>query len=395
MLKLLSRPFLRNYYVPMNPKRLVFLIVSLSYAGAQTQMLALAKTLKARGWDIKVITMMTPEGQTIVPMLEELNIPWVSLDVARGSGNPFRAMFKLCSILQKWQPTILHSHMIHANILARLVRLVIPVPIVICTAHNTIEGGRSREMIYRFTDFLCDHTTNVSQAAVDRYIKVGVAPKHKISLLRNGIDVSGFLPKPDVRAALRQSLNLGDSFTYLAVGRLDDQKDYDTMLKAFAHARERESQLLIVGEGPHLEKLESLSKELKLETRVHFLGVRRDVPDLMQAADAYLMSSVMEGLPMVLLEAAASALPIITTDVGGNREIVLEDESGFMVPAQDPQALTKAIDKLHHTKAKERKIMGKQGRKYVKETYALEAIVDQWESLYKGWMRQKGIKQVT
>lgn len=68
----------------MNPKRLVFLIVSLSYAGAQTQMLALAKTLKARGWDIKVITMMKPEGQTIVPMLEELEIPWASLDVVKG-----------------------------------------------------------------------------------------------------------------------------------------------------------------------------------------------------------------------------------------------------------------------------------------------------------------------
>ena len=79
----------------MNPKRLVFLIVSLSYAGAQTQMLALAKTLKARGWDIKVITMMKPEGPTIVPMLEELNIPWASLDVARGSSNPLGPVFKL------------------------------------------------------------------------------------------------------------------------------------------------------------------------------------------------------------------------------------------------------------------------------------------------------------
>jgi glycosyltransferase involved in cell wall biosynthesis len=387
-MQLLRKPFSKSYYIPMNPKRLVFLIVSLSYAGAQTQMLALANTLKARGWDIRVITMMTPEGQTIVPMLEELNIPWVSLDVARGSSNPLGPVFKLRTILREYQPTILHSHMIHANILARLTRVFTSIPVVICTAHNTIEGGRAREIIYRLTDPLCDHTTNVSQAAVDRYIKVGVAPQRKISLLRNGIDVSRFLPKSEVRNTLRQKLNLGDTFTYLAVGRLDDQKDYDTMLRAFAHTREKNTKLLIVGEGPHLEKLKALTRELKLETRIQFLGVRSDVPDLMQATDAYLMSSVMEGLPMVILEAAASALPIVTTDVGGNREIVSE-KSGFIVPPSDVQALTRAIDKLNHTKAKDREAMGKHGREYVKHNYDLAAIVDQWERLYAKFMKQK------
>ncbi len=378
----------------MNPKRLVFLIVSLSYAGAQTQMLALAKTLKARGWDIKVITMMKPEGQTIVPMLEELEIPWASLDVVKGSRNPLAPVFRLREILRQWKPIILHSHMIHANILARVVRMVNPVPVVICTAHNTIEGGRVREMIYRLTDPLCEHTTNVSQVAVDRYIQVGVAPKNKISLLRNGIDVSRFASRPGIRADTRQSLKLGNTFTYLAVGRLDDQKDFSTMLRAFALSKDKQSKLLIVGEGPHLEMLQDFTQELKLESRVQFLGVRSDVPDLMQAADAYLMSSVMEGLPMVLLEAAASGLPIITTDVGGNREIVLEGENGFLVPHSNPEALAKAIQTLTKTNLKEREIMGKRGRKYVKETYDLNTIVDAWEQLYAHWMKRKGMTRV-
>ncbi len=387
----------------MNPKRLVFLIVSLSYAGAQTQMLALAKTLKARGWDIKVITMMKPEGPTIVPMLEELNIPWTSLDVARGSSNPLGPVFKLRAILKEWQPTILHSHMIHANILARLARIFTAVPVLICTAHNTVEGGPLRDKIYRLTDFLCDHTTNVSQVAVERYIKMGIAPKHKISLLRNGIDVSRFEPKtfetksfeakPNVRTILRQSLGLDDTFTFLAIGRLDDQKDFSTMLKAFAAVQDKQSNLLIVGEGPHQEMLETLVKELALESRVKFLGVRRDIPDLMQAADAYLMSSVMEGLPMVLLEAAASSLPIVATNVGGNCEIVLDGENGFLVPPSNPQALTEAIDKLMHTTTSERELMGRRGHKHIQETYSLNTIVDEWEKLYTHWMKRKGIKK--
>jgi glycosyltransferase involved in cell wall biosynthesis len=113
----------------------------------------------------------------------------------------------------------------------------------------------------------------------------------------------------------------------------------------------------------------------------------------MQAADAYLMSSVMEGLPMVLLEAAASGLPIVSTDVGGNREIVLEGKNGFLVPPGDPQALAEAIDKLMQAKASEREIMGKRGRKHIQETYSLDTIVNEWEKHYSYWMKRKGIKQ--
>ena len=375
----------------MNPKCLVFLIVSLSYAGAQTQMLALAKTLKARGWEIKVITMMKPEGSTIVPMLEALDIEWASLDVTRGSSNPLSPISNLRNLVKKWRPTILHSHMIHANILARLARLVTPIPILICTAHNTVEGGRTREIMYRLTDPLCDYTTNVSQVAVTRYIKEGIAPKNKISLLPNGLDSSQFKSNPGARSRLRETLGLGNDFSWLAVGRLDDQKDFSTMLKAFAALKHLQSKLLIVGEGPHLEMLQTLVKDLKLETRVSFLGVRRDVPDIMNAVDAYLMSSVMEGLPMVLLEAAASRLPIVSSDVGGNREIVLEGQSGFLVPHSQPQALANAMQKLMDLSPKEQQSMGQKGREHVIATYDLEHVVDQWEALYSKHMKAKKI----
>jgi glycosyltransferase involved in cell wall biosynthesis len=373
----------------MNPKRLVFLIVSLSYAGAQTQMLALAKTLQARGWDIKVVTMMKPEGSTIVPMLEALDIPWASLDVTRGSSNPLEPILKLRKILKKWQPTILHSHMIHANILARLARLVASIPILICTAHNTVEGGPIREIMYRLTDPLCDTTTNVSQVAVERYIKMGIAPRNKISLLPNGIDSTRFKSNPEARVKVRETLGLENDFSWLAVGRLDDQKDFTSMIKAFSMLKNTKSRLLIVGEGPHLEVLQTLLKELKLESRVKLLGVRQDVPELMNAVDGYVMSSVMEGLPMVLLEAAASGLPIVSTDVGGNREVVLEGQNGFLVPHSQPQALAEAMQKLMDLPSVQQQSMGQKGREHVSKTYDLEGIVDQWEALYAKWIKAK------
>lgn len=368
-------------------KSLVFVITDYPYGGAQTQVIDLAIRLKARGWKVGVISIMTPEAPPLMKMLEDANIPWKTLDVQRGNISP-GIFFKMRSILKEWQPSIVHSHMVHANIFTRLARVISPMPVLICTAHNINEGGKARMLAYCFTDFLCEHTTNVSVAAVQRYIDIQAAPKQKISFIPNGIDFSRFCPNPNARKLLRSMLNLEGQFMWLAVGRLEEQKDYPNMLKAFSHMPEHH-RLLIVGEGPLLASLQELAQSLRVDSRVSFLGRRTDVPDLMNAADSYLMSSAYEGLPMVLLEAAATELPMVVTDVGGNREIVLEGQSGYLVKAHDPDALAKAMQKLVNLEASERKAMGQRGREHVIATYDLEHVVDQWEALYFKWMAKK------
>jgi glycosyltransferase involved in cell wall biosynthesis len=190
-------------------------------------------------------------------------------------------------------------------------------------------------------------------------------------------------------------LGIEDKFVWLAVGRFEEAKDYPNMLNAFAKVvlERNDSVLLIAGQGSLMEKAKRLVDELNITTHVYFLGVRKDIPALMNAADAYVMSSSWEGMPLVLLEASAIGLPIVTTDVGGNREIVIDGKSGFLVPPKNSEALAQAMLKMMDLPEELRKSMGQAGRKYIEENYSLEHVVDIWEELYIEFTKNKGINK--
>lgn len=371
--------------------RLLFLITGLAYGGAETQLVRLATRLKARGWEVRVVSLMPPKAY--VEELERAGILVASLEIRRKLPDP-RPVIRLARLFRAWRPQIVHSHMVHANLFARVVRLLAPVPVLVCTAHNIGEGCRPRELLYWISDPLCDLTTQVSQAGLERYVRVGAVPRHKIRYIPNGVDTGRFRSDPETRQGLREELGLGTAFVWLAVGRFDVQKDYPTMLQAFARvARERrEALLLITGDGSLRPAMERLALELGLRDQVKFLGIRRDVPELMNAADAYVMSSAWEGMPMVLLEASATALPIVATDVGGNSEVVIEGESGFLVHPKDPEALAQAMLRLMGLPEEERRRMGEVGRRHVEQNYALDRVVDRWEALYGELLRWKDMK---
>jgi glycosyltransferase involved in cell wall biosynthesis len=276
--------------------------------------------------------------------------------------------------------------MVHANLLARLARPLGRAPVLVCTAHNLTEGARWRELAYRLTDRLATLSTNVCQAAVDRFVAVGAVPAGRMRYVPNGLDLEAFAPDPLRRAQTRAALGLDDRFVWLAVGRLEAQKDYPTMLRAVRDAvRERaDLTVLIVSAGPDREALEAERVALGLsDAQVRFLGARSDVPDLMWAADAYLMSSAWEGLPMVLLEASAAQLPIVATDVGGNAEIVIDGVSGLLTAAGDATALAAAMTRLMALSSAERHTWGRAGRDHVEASFRLDRVVDRWEALYR------------
>ncbi|MER3479063.1 MAG: glycosyl transferase family 1 [Meiothermus sp.] len=367
------------------------LTTGLAYGGAETQLVRLATRLKARGWDVRVVSMLPP--QAYVEELESAGIPVDSLGMRRGVPDP-RAIFRLAGILRRERPLVLHSHMVHANLLARLARPLVRVPVLVCTAHNIIEGGRHRELAYRLTDPLCDITTQVSRAGLERYVKVGAVPAHKIRFVPNGVDTDRFQPDQDARNRLRKELGLGTEFAWLAVGRFEEAKDYPNMLRAFARVQKArpDARLLIAGQGPSRAEAEELVAKLGLTEVVRFLGVRKDIPELLNAADAYVMSSAWEGMPMVLLEASASGLPVVATHVGGNAEVVLDGQSGFLVPPKDPEALAGAMLRLMSLSPEAREAMGRAGRAHVEANYALDRVVDRWEALYKELLERKGIR---
>jgi glycosyltransferase involved in cell wall biosynthesis len=363
-------------------KRILMLSTCMGLGGADQQILYLVRTLLKRGYEIQIVS-MTPLGAMGEEAQSE-GLPIQSLNMKRGVPDP-KAIFKLARILHKWQPDILHSHMVHANFLARVSRLFANVPVLVCTTSNINEGGRWREIVYQLTDFLCDITTQKSLAGADRYTNIKAVPTTKIRVIPNGIDIQKFKPNLEVKQRLRHELSLERQFIGLAVGRFRPPKDYPNLLQAFSRikANSINTVLIIVGEGTLKPEMQALAKTIDIHEQVKFLEPRRDIPDLMNIADAYIMSSAWEGMPMVLLEAASVGLPIVATDVGGTREIVLDGKNGFLVPPRHPDALAQALERMMNLSPQERQQMGQFSRKHIELHYSIERVVDRWEELYQ------------
>lgn len=371
------------------------LITTLRFGGAETQLVRLSTELKARGWEVAVACMIAPSSHT--ETLEQHGIPVYSLGMNRGVPDP-RALLRLAKLIRKFNPDVLHAHMVHANLLGRLTRLICPIPVVVCTAHNLREtsekGGPTwhKELLYRLTDSLADRTTIICNAAYYRYIRTKAVPKAKLQMIPNGVDTDKFAPCDEVRERVRKDLNLGDSFVWLAVGRLVEQKDYPNLFSALTRLPEGNWRVLIAGNGPLEAQLKTMVDELAMADRVQFIGTRSNMADLFKASDAYVMSSSFEGLSMALLEAAASALPAVVTDVGGNRDLVLDGQTGYVVPPANPQALANAISKLMDLPDAERRELGTFARSHCVDNYRFQTVGDEWVRLYRGFMIRNGTR---
>jgi glycosyltransferase involved in cell wall biosynthesis len=362
--------------------RILILSTSMGMGGADQQILILARSMRARGHDVRIVA-LTPLGPMGLEAQRE-GIPTESLELRRNAGDLPR-IARLVRMIREWRPDILHTHMVHANLLGRAVRPLAPVGALVSTIHSISDGGRLRMAGYRLTNGLVDRVTIISRLAADRYVKIGAVPVARLEVIPNTVDLERFRPSSEARIAIRKELGVGDEFVWLAVGRFQPAKDYPTMIAAFARvARSSTSRLILVGQGPLRGEVETLSRAEGIEERVRFLGVRRDVPDLMSGADGYVLSSAWEGMPVVLLEAAAVGLPIVATRVGGVAEVVEDRVTGSLVQPGDPAALATAMQGVEALTPEERLAMGKRGRALVQERYSTDSVMAMWERLYAG-----------
>jgi len=372
--------------------RVMFLSTSMGMGGADKQLLSAAQLMHAQGHDVCIVS-LTELGPMGLEARSQ-GIRTESLDMRRGVPDP-RGLIRLIRLVRAWRPDVLHSHMVHANLMARVVRLFARIPVMVSTIHNIYEGGPLWMAAYRISNGLVDHMTIISEAAADRFVNERIVPRELLTCVPNGVDTERFRQvATGTRAALRSSIGVKDhEFAWLAVGRFELAKDYPNMLRAFAQVRQRESEavLLLVGHGSLQQETESLAQSLGLGDRVRFLGVRSDVPEVMASADGYVMSSAWEGMPIALLEAAAAGLPIVATRVGGNHEVVRDGESGYLVSARDHEALGQAMLRLMQQAPEERRAMGERGQEHVRVHYGLGRVVQRWEDLYRQVSARKGL----
>jgi len=376
--------------------RILMLSTALGWGGgAEEQVMLLSLGLRARGWNVKIVSLLP-----LYPLsteLESSDIPVCSLHMKRGVPDP-RAMLRLRKELRSFQPDVVHCHMPQANLLARAVRPFCPFPVLISTLHNlTMEringsSGRFLEVAHGWTDRYSDLTTVICTPAVRSYVERGAVPADKIAVLYNGVNSAKFQPDLVARNRLREELNLHNQFVWLAIGRFEKAKAYPNMIRAFAKVVAGTTEkplLLICGRGSLENAIRKQVRESGLEKYVKFVGVRPDISDVMNAADGFVMSSYLEGLPMVLLQASSIGMPIVATDVGGNAEIVINGVNGYTVPPGDDEALARGITRVMQLPAAERALMAERGRQLIRRNFEIERILDRWETIYQNNLANK------
>ncbi len=362
--------------------RVGLLATNLARGGAEGQVALLAAGLRCQGWEVSVISLVRPSA--FEHELNSAGIPVLSLNLHPGTWNPL-GYTRLAAVLRRLRPQILHSHMFHANLLARAARLLCPVPVLISTLHSAAESGREsadvrwRDRLYRLTDPFADATVAVSEAVAARHAAARAVSTRRLRVIPNAVDTTLFQPDDGRRERVRHALGLGAEFTWLAVGRLMWKKGYETMLRAFS--RLGGGALLVAGAGPQEGQLRRLAGELGADVR--FLGERQDIADLMSACDGFVNASLVEGLPVSLLEASSSGLPLVASDTGGVSEIVVHERTGYLVSPGDVGALAGAMSRLMSLSTAERSRLGLAAREHVVSRFEACVVLANWEELYR------------
>lgn len=327
--------------------RIAVMTVSIrSDGGAEVLIRTLIDELDGRPYDIELFTMRELRSE-VVHSLDSIHKVDIRTFPAHRLVSP-RRFVKLFRALRDGHYDVIHTNLPAMNILGTLCGRLLGVPVV-ATLHNSETSADAHWYQGKLETFLLRRYTTRIVAVGDRTAasrRARLAPR-EVHVLHNAVAPSEPLSEVE-RSALRSTIMTDPtSKLLLSVGRLTDQKAHDDLIRAMVEVRCRRPsvELAVAGRGDRLGELTALADELGCSDSVHLLGSRQDVRSLMRAADALVISSLWEGLPIVLLEAMEAGLPVVSTDVGDIGPLVRE-EFGRLVSPGDPHSLADAIVQL-------------------------------------------------
>lgn len=280
---------------------------------------------------------------------------------------------QMVRLFRAGQFDVVHTHNTYPHLWGTLAARLAGVPVVVQTRHGQRAGhGWKSSFQYRLAARWVDRVITVSDDAARLSREFDRLPASKIQRIWNGIDLTNFAYRGPVEAPIA-----------ISVARLSAEKDFPTLIRAAGlAAREVPGfRLRIVGNGSERSRLEALAAT-EAPGVVEFLGERTDVPELLAQAGFFVTSSLTEGISLTLLEAMAVGLPVVATAVGGNPEIVVEGETGRLVPAADPHALARAMIRTCST-PETWQAMGQAGRTRVQEHFEARRMIADYEALYR------------
>ncbi len=284
--------------------------------------------------------------------------------------------------LRDTKPTIVHTFLLTASLYGRLAAILEHVPIVIGTEVNIYERKRPHHVLAeRMLMSKTDRVIVSANSVRDFYVDQIHADPGKIDVVYNAVDWKA-TQATMARDAIRASLGLRpDAKVAGVIARLTEQKGHRFLLQALTTPALADVQLLVVGDGDLREALKAEAQDLGLSSRVHFLGARRDLGNLLAAMDVFVMPSLWEGLPLSMILAMGAALPVVATEVAGIPEIVVDRQTGWLVPAGNSLALATALAEVFADPARARNV-GAAARAFVLPRFGVEGYIDAVVGLY-------------
>lgn len=366
--------------------KVLLLVATLRVGGAERIVSALARHLAAARWPVTVASMYDPFGSPIEAELRAANVPLVFL--GKRPGLDLRVIPRLARVLRTSRPDVIHTNGVVLRY-AFLSLLFGPRPPVIHTVHNVAQHEADPAGVaLNFVAF----RTGVSPVAIGDAVASSIRSVYKLEarrLIPNGIPVQAYAHVEGARRDVRAELGIAaDAPVFLAVGRMMAQKNHVLLLDALASERLARlgARLLLAGDGELRDVLRRRVRERGIEGRVHFLGVRSDVPRLLSASDVFVLSSSWEGNPLSVMEAMAASVPVVATAVGCVPELV-PPEAGRLIPSGDRAALEAALYALAADLPGARE-MGLAAGRVARERFDEAVMVRAYQQLYRevaGW----------
>jgi glycosyltransferase involved in cell wall biosynthesis len=314
---------------------------------------------------------------------------FIELEHVRRALSPWHdslGLLELATIVRRERPHIVHVNSAKAAALGRVAAWLTRVPIRIYTVHGwsyTAYTGAS-SALYLWVERLLRPLTTVTVCVAESERRAGLEARTcdeaTTVVIHNGVD----LTRPTAPGSAAERCRL------VTVGRLQAPKDTLTLVRALAELPRGVCEAVIVGDGPDRTTVENEVRRLGLESVVQLAGERNDVPELLAASDVFVLSSRSEGLPLSILEAMAAGLPVVATSVGGVSELVVEEETGLLVPPGDPQALAGAIERLLGDSTLRRRLGGA-GRLRAEQRFDLVSTCQAHLDLYSALLAAAGL----
>ncbi len=371
----------------MRPCKILITTSVLNRRGAERMILELAARLDRARFRPSVACLRAE-----TPYLEEFRARGIEVRLFGMTGyfqlRPLREFYRF---LRAERFDLVHTHLYRDAVYARPLGKLSGAAVV-STLHNSyVWRSRAQLRLDSFTARWADRLTAVSAAVKKFAVEREGIPADKIRVLHNGIETSRYRVEPGTREKMRELFGIGpDGFLIGSLGHLGEQKGFRYLIEAAPEILRAfpSSRFLIFGEGELGDDLRRRASSALPAGKFLFPGFRDDIPELLSAFDLFVLPSLWEGLPVVLIEAMAAGVPVVASDVDGNLEVTGGGEAGLGVPPADPAALAAAVKTLLGDRARREKL-ARAGRERARERFDLEVMVRNYQDLYREVLEQR------